>query len=159
VAALAYLTAGLLAVGLWAQFAPASFYTDFPGSSLGWVAADGPYNEHLVRDVGGGSLALGIVALVALLRPHPTLVRAVALAALVTQVPHTIYHLLHLDLAPTLADRASQVILLASLLIVPALLLRAVRSPARAHPSAATTHHGSGDRLSPRHHSPQIDTP
>ena len=56
-----------LGVGGWQTLAPASFYTDFPGAGRHWVSVDGPYNEHLLRDVGQGNLALGVVALVALL--------------------------------------------------------------------------------------------
>ena len=43
---------GNAVVGLWAAVAPQSFYDDFPGAGRHWVAVDGPYNEHLVRDVG-----------------------------------------------------------------------------------------------------------
>ena len=52
-------------IGLWAAFAPRSFYDDFPGGGRHWVAADGPYNEHLVRDVGGLYVAMTVVAIVA----------------------------------------------------------------------------------------------
>ena len=38
--------------GLWATLSPRSFYDEFPGGGRAWVAADGPYNEHLVRDFG-----------------------------------------------------------------------------------------------------------
>jgi hypothetical protein len=38
--------------GLWATFAPRSFYGDFP-FGRGWVEALPAYNEHLMRDVGG----------------------------------------------------------------------------------------------------------
>ena len=37
---------------------PAAFYDDFPGLGRMWVAPDGPYNQHLVRDVGELNLAL-----------------------------------------------------------------------------------------------------
>src|SRR5437879_910064 len=37
-------------VGVQAAFFPRSFYDDFP-MGRGWVAMDGRYNEHLVRDV------------------------------------------------------------------------------------------------------------
>ena len=41
-----------LLTGLWALLAPRSFYDSFPGGSgLHWVAADGPYNRHLVFSV------------------------------------------------------------------------------------------------------------
>ena len=56
-------------VGAWALLVPASFWSDFPGSGLGWVAAAGPYDEHLVRDVGALYLALGVV--LAVLAPVP----------------------------------------------------------------------------------------
>lgn len=84
-------------VGLWAAFAPRSFYDDFPGSGRVWVAVDGPYNEHLVRDVGALNLALAVVAIVAFV----TLSRAAVLAAggawLAYGIPHLVYHLRHLD--------------------------------------------------------------
>jgi len=84
-------------VGLWAAFAPRSFYDDFPGSGRVWVSLDGPYNEHLVRDVGALNLALAVVAIVAFV----TLSRAAILAAggawLAYGVPHLVYHLRHLE--------------------------------------------------------------
>ena len=44
-------------VGVQAAFFPRSFYDDFP-FGRGWVAMDGRYNEHLIRDVGVLNLAL-----------------------------------------------------------------------------------------------------
>jgi nucleoside-diphosphate-sugar epimerase len=87
---------GLL-VGLWAQFRPRSFYDSFPGFGRTWVAVDGPYNEHLVRDVGGFNLAMAVVALVALVSLSRTTTRAFAWATVVAGGPHATYHLLHLD--------------------------------------------------------------
>jgi len=55
-------------VGAWALFAPASFYAEFPGGSRHWVAADGPFNEHLVRDVGAAYCALCVLSVAALVR-------------------------------------------------------------------------------------------
>ena len=95
--ALALLAVVGLQVGLWAAFAPQSFYDDFPGAGRVWVSVDGPYNQHLIRDVGALNLALAVVAIVALV----TLSRAAVLAAggawLAYGVPHLIYHLRHLD--------------------------------------------------------------
>ena len=51
-AALAALAVVGLSSGLWAEFSPRSFYDEFPGGGRAWVAANGPYNEHLVRDFG-----------------------------------------------------------------------------------------------------------
>jgi hypothetical protein len=95
--ALALLAVVGLQVGLWAAFAPQSFYDDFPGAGRIWVSVDGPYNQHLVRDVGALNLALAVVAIVAFV----TLSRAAVLAAggawLAYGVPHLIYHLRHLE--------------------------------------------------------------
>lgn len=82
-------------VGCWAAFAPRSFYNDFPGGGR-WVAADGLYNEHLVRDVGELNLALAVVTIVAVVTLAPVIVRTAAAAWLVYSVPHLVYHLRHL---------------------------------------------------------------
>jgi hypothetical protein len=84
-------------VGVWAAFAPRSFYDDFPGGSRSWVAPDGPYNEHLVRDVGELNLALTVVTVFALIVLARSLVLATAGAWLVYGVPHLVYHARHLD--------------------------------------------------------------
>ena len=55
-----------LGVGLQALFTPRSFYDDFP-FGRGWVAMDGPYNEHLVRDVGSLNLAIVVLVFAALI--------------------------------------------------------------------------------------------
>jgi hypothetical protein len=87
-----------LEVGLWASLWPRGFYDRFPGGGRVWVAADGPYNEHLVRDFGALNLALTAVVAVALVTRAPAAVRAAGLAWLVYSVPHLVYHLRHLDL-------------------------------------------------------------
>ena len=92
---LAYLAVVSLQIGVWAQFAPGSFYRDFPGLGRSWVSVDGPYNEHLVRDVGGLYLALAVVVVVAAVSLNRTMVRTAALATLVSGVPHFVYHLLN----------------------------------------------------------------
>jgi hypothetical protein len=38
---------------------------DFPGAGRSWVAPDGPFNEHLARDVGVLNLALAVVTIAA----------------------------------------------------------------------------------------------
>jgi hypothetical protein len=87
-----------LLTGAWAALSPRSFYDDFPGTfGREWIHPDGPFNEHLVRDVGGLFLALGIVtAWAAVTRARP-LVLAVAVANLVWSVVHLGYHVRHLD--------------------------------------------------------------
>ena len=51
-----------IGVGVQAEFFPRSFYDDFP-LGRGWVAMDGRYNEHLIRDVGALNLALLVLTI------------------------------------------------------------------------------------------------
>ena len=100
-----------LVVGGWQAFAPSSFYRDFPGFGRHWVSPDGPYNEHLLRDVGQGNLALGVLALVALVAGGVWLARAAGIAEVVDAVPHQLYHQAHLDALPP-GDRLPQTVAL-----------------------------------------------
>ncbi len=133
-----------LFAGIQQQFAPRSFFDDFPGFGMQWVAVDGPYNEHLLRDLGGANLALAVVIFFAIARPTAGLVRAVAAAMLVAQVPHFIYHAAHLDILPTALDRVLQTASLAMTLAIPLLvLLRAggIRQEREASAQPAATDH------------------
>jgi hypothetical protein len=111
-----------LSTGLWAVLAPRSFYDSFPTSSMHWVASDGPYNRHLIVDLGSMYLALATLVAGALLRPAVT--RLAGLVFLVFSVPHWLYHTTHLDPYAT-RDRVINevglvaVIVLAALLCVP----------------------------------------
>jgi hypothetical protein len=83
---------GLLALsaavaGPWAAVAPGSCYRDFRGGGQHWVAADGPFNEHLVRDLGGLTLALGAVTVLAAFRPEPVAVRLAGFACALSRRP------------------------------------------------------------------------
>lgn len=95
--ALGYLAVVALQIGVWAQFAPRSFYDDFPGLGRTWVSVDGPYNEHLVRDVGGLYLALGVVIVAAMVTLARALVVVASLAVIASGVPHAVYHVFHRD--------------------------------------------------------------
>ena len=112
-----------LLAGIQQQFAPRFFYDNFPGFGMHWVAVDGPYNEHLLRDLGGANLALTAVILFAIARPTVGLVRAVAAALLVAQVPHFIYHAAHLEILSTSLDRVMQTASLTLTLAIPLLVL------------------------------------
>lgn len=90
--ALAYLTLQNLQIGFWALLAPRSFYDGFPGLGRGWIAVDGPYNEHLIRDVGALNLALAVLFIAAALSLDRLTTRTAAVAALVWGVPHALYH-------------------------------------------------------------------
>jgi hypothetical protein len=128
---LAGLALPAVVIGTWATFAPRSFYEDFPGFGQVWVRPDGPFNEHLVRDVGELNLALAFVTLGAVVWCTPLLVRLVAGAWLVEGIPHLVYHLRHLDPLASHAKVAS----IAGLAIVPVVALVLV---------AMATHEGRG---------------
>lgn len=94
---LGYLTVVSVQIGVWALFAPRSFYDDFPGLGRAWVSIDGPFNEHLIRDVGALNLALAAMFIVAFIRLGRDLVTMAGVLALVWGIPHAIYHLVNTD--------------------------------------------------------------
>ena len=96
-------------LGVWATFAPRSFFDDYPGLGRHWVRAYGPYNEHLVRDFGALNLVLAVVTIAALITLGRPLVIAVAIAWLAWGVPHLVYHLRHLDVFST-GDKVANVV-------------------------------------------------
>jgi hypothetical protein len=111
-----------LATGLWQYLAPRSFYDDFPGFGRHWVDVDGPFNEHLLRDVAQGNLAFGVVALVALLTGGVWLARATGLAAVVANLPHHAYHQAHVGVLPALSDQVLQTLTLSLVSLTSVLL-------------------------------------
>jgi hypothetical protein len=121
-------------VGGWAAIAPHSFFTSFPLPGHHWVAAEPPYTEHLVRDVGGLYLALLVVSVWGLVRPrHETFVMS-GLAWELFSVPHLIFHSAHLYGLSTF-DAAGNVISLGGTVVLAGLLLfpgRPVVLPAEA---------------------------
>lgn len=132
-AVLAYLTFAGLLVGVWAALFPRSFADDFPGLGRVWVAVDGPFNEHLVRDVGQLSLALAVVSLVAAVTMQPLLVRVAAAAWLVNAVPHLVYHLRHLEALEPF-DQVGVIVSLALLAVLPVVVLWLSFRDGRAEP-------------------------
>ena len=109
-------------VGLWATFAPHSFYDSFPLPGHHWVSPVGPYNEHLTRDVGGLYLALLVISVWAVRRPATESFRIVGLAWAVFSVPHLVFHLGHLGMYETI-DKIGNVVSLGGTLILAVLLL------------------------------------
>jgi hypothetical protein len=131
-AALILLAVAGLYQGLWAQLDPRSFFEEFPGGES-WIAANGPYNEHLARDVGGLVNGLAVVAIIAAWTLSKPLLTATAAGWLVYALPHLGYHL-----AEPLNDAGMQsfnVLVLASQVVLPVLGLvgvawaRATRVP------------------------------
>lgn len=137
--ALAVLAASAVQIGLWAAVAPAGWFRTFPGLGMSWTAVDGPFNEHLSRDVGNLFLALAVVTIAVVARPDRFWVRAVSLAWLVMSVPHIAYHALHADLLPAWSSAVS----LAALAVTVVVPLRLAFSPG---PSGTPRAAGAGHR-------------
>jgi hypothetical protein len=130
--ALVFLGVANIGVGVWAAFAPRSFYDDFPGFGRHWVQVDGPYNQHLVRDFGALNLALAVVTIAAAITLSRPLVIAVAIAWLAWGVPHLVYHVRHLDVYSR-SDQVLNVVLLSALPVVAVVVLvLALRRPVEA---------------------------
>ncbi|MVM35372.1 hypothetical protein GO755_35445 [Spirosoma sp. HMF4905] len=121
-ATLLYLGLTNIFPGVWALFMPHSFYDSFPGLGRVWVAVDGPYNEHLIRDVGGFFLALALLSFLTLLAPRLVSVRATAICLLTFNTPHLLYHLKHLHMLPVI-DQIGNVVALSAGVLLPVLLL------------------------------------
>ncbi|MBO0679133.1 hypothetical protein JRC04_16840 [Mycolicibacterium sp. S2-37] len=120
--------------GIWQQGFPRSFYDDFPGFGMHWVDIDGPYNEHLLRDVGQFNVALGVLALTALLIGGVWLARVTGMAALVAALPHQIYHCAHMDVLPDLTEQLLQTAALSVVSVTAvALTVLAFRIPVPQH--------------------------
>ncbi len=79
-------------IAVWTLAAPRSFNDDFPGAGREWVAPLGPYNEHLIRDVGAFELALVAIAALAFVTLDRRAVQAALIGFLVSATPHLIYH-------------------------------------------------------------------
>ena len=120
--------------GIWALFRPHDFYWYFPGFGRTWVSVDGPYNEHLIRDVGAFFLVLAVLCFLALLLPRLVSVRATAICLLVFNVPHLWYHLNHLHMLP-LVDQIGNVLVLSLGVLLPLLLLLYRPVSEKSHPS------------------------
>ena len=117
------LAAQAAVVGFWAAVLPGAFYTGFPGVGRSWVRPEGPYSEHLVRDVGILSAALAVVTAAAAVTSAPRpMVRAVAAGWLVYAVPHLAYHAAHRTNLPVV-DQWTSLVLLALQVALPILLL------------------------------------
>jgi hypothetical protein len=112
------------AIGLYALFFSRDFFRDFP---FGRSWADlGPYNEHLVTDVGALFIAMGVIALFGAARVDRKLSQAVALGWIVFTVPHLVFHLSHMDGLET-ADAVSQAVVFVANLLIALYVLSASR--------------------------------
>lgn len=122
-AGLMLLSLQALVVGLWALFLPRSFYEDFPSAGRAWVSTLGPYNGHLLADVGAMYLALGVLLAVAAVTLGGELVRTSLLTWLVFAVPHLVFHAATLHHHPLPIDRAGNLVGLGLVVLLPLVLL------------------------------------
>src|SRR5689334_4416635 len=111
-----------MAIGAWAEIAPHGWYRTFPGAGHHWVSAVGPYDEHLVRDVGAALLALGLLMVWTALAPRVAVLRPALVSVLLFAVLHFAYHAAawrHMDAG----DNIANLVVLSLAVIVPAALL------------------------------------
>ena len=108
--------------GVWALLAPQSYYDDFPGGGRSWVLAFPPYNEHLVRDVGGLTHSLAVLLVFAAIILERRLIQAVSVAAMVYAVPHFAFHVAHLEEWST-GDQVAGTVALVLFMAIPLVLL------------------------------------
>jgi hypothetical protein len=117
-------------IGLWAFFAPHSFYKDFGAGSGGWVATLGAYDEHLVRDVGSLFVGLAVLMIVAAMQGRRTLTLTAVAVWLTFAVPHTIWHMFNLGPYST-GNAIANVITLGWTVVGGLVVLALVRDSAR----------------------------
>lgn len=113
--------------GIWPLVSPTGFYQDFPGFRTSWVAMDGPFNEHLLRDFGGLNLGLATLLIGAAVIGTTAVARLAGVSALVFGIPHFAYHLGHVGQF----ERIDQVLVVASTGLGVLLPLAVVLAPAR----------------------------
>jgi hypothetical protein len=109
--------------GVYAIAAPHSFYRHVIGVHL-----LGPYNEHLMSDVGGFYLGFGVIFAWAARTLARDLVRASCAGFLLTSSAHFIYHALNLQ-AFTFEQGTLQTIALAASVALPLITLYLSRGP------------------------------
>ncbi|GAA3811316.1 hypothetical protein [Nocardioides panacisoli] len=121
-----------LVVGLWAAAWPRGFYDAFPGLGHHWVSTIGPFNEHLVRDVGGLYLGMAVISTWALARPRNETFTMVGLGWLVFNLSHAAFHLRHLDELTNRTDQLGNAVTLSGVVLLAlSLLLPPRRDPSR----------------------------
>jgi hypothetical protein len=100
--------------GFWLYLAPRSFYDDIPT-----VAADPPFNEHLLSDIGGLSLAMAVALGASAVLMERNLLRAALAGYIVYAVSHLLFHATHTGGLPA----TDAVALLTGLSLLPAFAL------------------------------------
>jgi hypothetical protein len=87
-----------------------------------WLVPLGPYNEHLITDVGSTFLALTVLMALAAIWLTKRLVQAALIAWLVYAVPHFLWHMANLGVYSA-SDQVLNAVALALQVLVAAALL------------------------------------
>lgn len=120
-------------VGVWGLLAPHSFYATFPGGGHHWVAALGPFDEHLVRDFAATELGLAVLLVCAAIWFEPRLMLVAGATFMVATLPHLAYHLTTTGAFSTSDNVASLASFAIELALVTAAMV-CVGSPVSDHP-------------------------
>jgi hypothetical protein len=94
-------------IGIWGLAAPHSLYTTYPGAGHHWIAALGPYDEHLVRDFASMELGFAVLLVCAAIWFERRLVLVAGAACMAATLPHFVYHLFNTDALPAADNVAS----------------------------------------------------
>ncbi|MDL9936473.1 hypothetical protein QSJ18_06940 [Gordonia sp. ABSL1-1] len=121
--------------GLWAVSAPQHFFDHFPGLGPMLVAAEPPFNHHLVSDTGSGFLATGVLVLIAAIWGLRPLVFVASICLIVFAVPHSVFHALHPADALTAAENVVNVAVLVVGAAIPVVVAYAARPEFGHNPS------------------------
>ena len=122
---LAIVAVSALMPGLEATFGPSSFYGSFP-FGRGWVELLPPFNEHLLRDVGGFYLAFAILFAWAAVTLSSALIVPLCVTWTVAAVLHAYFHVTHLDGFST-GDAIAQTVGLLAVIALPLLAIALTR--------------------------------
>ncbi|MFJ5280088.1 hypothetical protein [Streptomyces parvulus] len=104
-----------------------------------WVSHLPPYNEHLLQDFGGASLALAVVLCAAVAAMDRRLVLTALVAYLVNSVVHLLFHARHLE-SLSAPSAAGFMALLGVAVLLPAVLLWLAADGTAFHEPGAKAH-------------------
>ena len=90
------------------------------------MAAQPPYNEHLIRDIGGLNLGFALLFFASASTLDVALIRTSLGGWLLYAVPHFLFHITNLDRLSA-SEKVFQTLALGALIVVPIGLLLATR--------------------------------
>lgn len=115
-------------IGAWQFLLPVSFYRD-----ITWVTMYPPFNDHLMRDLGGLNLALGVVLTGAALSLERRFVVGALLGFLTYSLSHLLFHATHTEHFHP-GDALALVLVLGVGVLIPLVLLVLARHVDRTTP-------------------------